>query len=157
VPLDPGVTLDYPYIKVAGKARATAQAADLFLTVLTADANRNAYFEHGFRAADGSTGEGFPFGPGISLAKVAPQPFADSATTDDVLGYWTATTSPSRILTLVDVTSSMTKPFILHTGAQIARIDVLRQTAIDGLKLFTDDSELGLWAFASGHQELAPV
>lgn len=157
VPLNPTVTLDYPSIKVAGKSRATAQAADLFQTVLAADANRDDYLKAGFRAADGSTGTGFPAGHGISPATVVPQPFADGATINEVLGYWTATTSPSRVLTLVDVTSSMTKPFTLNSGAQTARIDVLRQTAIDGLKLFTDDSELGLWAFASEHQELAPV
>ncbi len=157
VPLDPTVTLDYPYIKVAGKSRATAQAADLFQTVLAADANRDAYLRAGFRAADGSTGAGFPTGHGIGPATVPPQPFADGATINEVLGYWTATKSPSRVLTLVDVTNSMTKPFTLNSGAQTARIDVLRQTAIDGLKLFTDDSELGLWAFASEHQELAPV
>jgi hypothetical protein len=157
VPLNPSVTLDYPYIKVTGKSRATAQAADLFRAALTADGNRDAYYKAGFRAADGSTGAGFPAGHGISPLPVPPQPFADGATINEILGYWIATKSPSRILTLVDVTSSMTKPFILHSGAQAARIDVLRQTALDGLKLFTDDSELGLWAFASGHQELAPV
>jgi len=142
---------------VAGKSRATAQAADLFQTVLTADASRETFLKAGFRAADGSTGAGFPAGHGIGPGTVAPQPFADGATINEVLGYWAATTSPSRVLTLVDVTSSMTKPFILNSGVQTARIDVLRQTAIDGLKLFTDDSELGLWAFAAGHQELAPV
>jgi hypothetical protein len=157
VPLNPSVTLDYPYIKVAGKSRATVQAADLFQGVLTADGNRDTYTKAGFRTADGATGAGFPAGHGISLAPVPPQPFADGATINEILGYWTATKSPSRILTLVDVTNSMTKPFVLHSGVQTARIDVLRQTAIDGLKLFTDDSELGLWAFASGHQELAPV
>jgi len=157
VPLNPAVTLDYPYIKVAGKSRATAQAADLFESVLTADGNRDVYAKAGFRAADGSTGAGFPAGHGISPLPVPPQPFADGATINEILGYWTATKSPSRVLTLVDVTNSMTKPFILHSGVQTARIDVLRQTALDGLKLFTDDSELGLWAFASGHQELAPV
>jgi hypothetical protein len=157
VPLNPSVTLDYPYIKVAGKSRATAQAADLFQGVLTAGGNRDTYVKAGFRTADGSTGAGFPAGHGISPATVPPQPFADGATINEILGYWTATTSPSRILTLIDMTNSMTKPFVLHSGLQTARIDVLRQTAIDGLKLFTDDSELGLWAFASGHQELAPV
>jgi hypothetical protein len=157
VPMNPSITLDYPYIKVAGKSRATAQAADEFQTVLIADGNRDAYIKNGFRAADGSTGTGFPAGHGISLAQVAPQPFADGATINEILGYWTATKSPSRVLTLVDVTSSMTKPFLLNSGIQTARIDVLRQTALDGLKLFTDDGELGLWAFAADHQELAPV
>jgi len=157
VPLNPSVTLDYPYIKVAGKSRATAQAADLFEAALTADGNRDVYSRAGFRAPDGSTGPGFPAGHGISPLTVPPQPFADGATISEILGYWTATKSPSRVLTLVDVTNSMTKPFILNSGVQTARIDALRQTALDGLKLFTDDSELGLWAFASGHQELAPV
>jgi hypothetical protein len=67
------------------------------------------------------------------------------------------------VLTLVDVTSSMNQPIVLSNGAAISRIDLLRKAASDGLKLFTDDSELGLWAFAAGppgavdYREVVPV
>jgi Ca-activated chloride channel homolog len=163
VPTDPSIALDYPYAELAGKSRDTDQAADQFLGALTADANRDVLWKAGFRAPDGKVGEGFPAGHGATTAPAIAQPFGDAGRINDVLGYWTATKSASRVLTLVDVTSSMNQPITLHSGVTTTRLDLLRKTASDGLKLFTDDSQLGLWAFAAGgpgdpdYQELAPV
>ncbi|WP_433212277.1 VWA domain-containing protein [Dactylosporangium sp. CS-047395] len=136
LPLEPQVSLDYPFAVVSGKPGPELAAAELFRSALTAET----FTGLGFRAA----GE---------------QVFPAQRITD-VLGYWNATTAPSRVLTLVDVTSSMTKP-IARGGP--SRLEVLRKTATDGLGLFTDDSELGLWAYASGlaggqdYQQVVPV
>jgi hypothetical protein len=163
VPLDPPVALDYPYTKLTGRSPAVSQAADLLLAQLGDLGNRDAFARAGFRAPDGSAGLGFPAGRGVSPSQQAGQSVSDAAKIIEVLGYWTATTSPSRVLTLVDVTSSMNQPIVLSNGTTISRIDLLRKTGTDGLKLFTDDSQLGLWAFAAGppgtvdYREVVPV
>lgn len=161
LPVDPAVTLDYPYAMITGKPRANLEAAGLFRTALASDANRDLFAKLGFRAADGSTSAGFPAGRGAATAPVTVMPLAEPQKINDILGYWNATTAPSRVLTLVDVTSSMNRP--MAGSGSPSRLQVLRKTATDGLGLFTDDSELGLWAYASGlsagkdYQEVVPL
>ncbi|GAA3229517.1 VWA domain-containing protein [Dactylosporangium siamense] len=161
LPIDPAVTLDYPYATISGKPRANLEAAGLFRAALTADGNRDLFAKLGFRAADGSTSAGYPAGRGAGTAPVTVKPLAEAQKINDILGYWNATTAPSRVLTLVDVTSSMNRP--MAGAGSPARLQVLRKTATDGLGLFTDDSELGLWAYASGlpggkdYQEVVPL
>lgn len=162
VPIQPSVALDYPFATVGGKSRAVSQAARLFRTALTDGGNRDLFVKRGFRAPDGTTGPGFPAGHGVTTDQVLAQPVADPTRIADILGYWTATKLPSRVLTLIDVTASMNTPMVVKSGAA-SRLDVLRKTATEGLRLFTDDSELGLWAFSAGpidvqdYREIVPV
>jgi hypothetical protein len=156
VPVEPAIALDYPYAIVNGKPRAVMEAAEQFRNALAGATNLDVFAKRGFRAPDGTTGAGFPAGHGASAGQLLAQPFADPAKVADVLSNWTATKSPSRVLTLVDVTASMNKPIVVKGGAA-SRLDVLRKTAVDGLRLFTDDSQLGLWAFADSHREVVPV
>lgn len=155
LPIEPAVTLDYPFAVVTGKPRANLEAAGLLRAALTADGNRSLFAKLGFRAADGSTSAGFPAGRGAATAPVPVKPFVEPQKIADILGYWNATTAPSRVLTLVDVTSSMNRP--MAGSGSPSRLQVLRKTATDGLGLFTDDSELGLWAYASDHQQIVPL
>jgi hypothetical protein len=157
LPMEPAVTLDYPYATISGRPRAGVEAAALFRAALTGEGNRDVFARIGFRAADGSTSAGFPAGRGAATAPVPVKPLDETAAQKitDVLGYWNATTAPSRVLTLVDTTSSMNRP--MAGSGSPSRLQVLRKTATDGLSLFTDDSELGLWAFAGGHQEIVPL
>ncbi|MGI5179952.1 VWA domain-containing protein [Dactylosporangium sp. CA-152071] len=153
--VDPAVTLDYPYAMINGKPRASLEAAGRFRAALTAEGNRDLFARLGFRAADGSTSAGFPAGRGAATAPVTVKALTEERKITDILGYWNATTAPSRVLTLVDTTSSMNRP--MAGAGSPSRLQVLRKTATDGLALFTDDSELGLWAYASGHQEVVPL
>ncbi|GGM10533.1 hypothetical protein GCM10007977_009650 [Dactylosporangium sucinum] len=154
LPLEPAATLDYPFAVVAGKPRAEAAAAELFRTALRAD--REPFAKLGFRGPDGSTSAGFPAGRGAGTAPVTVRPPVDPQKIADVLGYWNATTAPSRVLTLVDVTSSMNRPMASRAGSP-SRLEVLRKTATEGLGLFTDDSELGLWAYGAEYQQVVPL
>ncbi|MEV4130835.1 VWA domain-containing protein [Dactylosporangium sp. NPDC049742] len=153
--VDPAVTLDYPYAMINGKPRANLEAAGRFRAALTAEGNRDLFARLGFRAADGSTSAGFPAGRGAATAPVTVKALTEERKITDILGYWNATTAPSRVLTLVDTTSSVNRP--MAGAGSPSRLQVLRKTATDGLALFTDDSELGLWAYASGHQEVVPL
>ena len=74
-------------------------------------------------------------------------PISDQAKIADVLSIWTTSTTPSRVLALADVTASTAQP--LAPGAP-TRLQVLQGAAVGGLKLFTDDSQVGLWGFAAG-------
>ncbi|MEV6928412.1 VWA domain-containing protein [Dactylosporangium sp. NPDC051485] len=150
--LDPSVTLDYPYAVVSGQPASSLAAAELLRTALTGA--RDLFARRGFRGPDGSTGAAFPTARGVSQAETLVRPLTDAKKITEVLGYWNATTAPSRVLTLVDVTSSMTRPI---TKGGPSRLEVLRKAATDGLGLFTDDSELGLWAYAAGYQQVVPV
>ncbi|MET7398158.1 VWA domain-containing protein [Dactylosporangium sp. NPDC005572] len=154
LPLEPAATLDYPFAVVAGKPRAAVAAAELFRAALGTD--REPFAKLGFRAPDGSTSAGFPAGRGAGTAPTPVKPLADPQKIAEVLGYWNATTAPSRVLTLVDVTSSMNRPMATRAGSP-ARLEVLRKTATEGLGLFTDDSELGLWAYGAEYQQVVPV
>jgi hypothetical protein len=157
VPIEPAVALDYPYAKITGKSRGAARAADLFLTALTSGDNQDVFHRHGFRSPDGAAGQDFPAGRGATAGQVTAQAFTDVGKLEDVLGLWIATKSPSRVLTLIDLTSSMNSPMVVKAGAA-TRLDVLRKTASDGLRLFSDDSELGLWAFGGpDHRQVVPV
>jgi hypothetical protein len=109
----------------------------------------------GYRMPDGSSGVGFPAGHGAVPGQVAAAPISNLARIADVLSIWTTSRAPSRVLGLVDVSASMGEP--IAAGAPATRMQVLRQAATSGLRLFTDDSELGLWAFAAGHRELVPI
>ncbi|MGI5246241.1 substrate-binding domain-containing protein [Dactylosporangium sp. CA-139066] len=153
LPLDPPTTLDYPFAVVSAKPAVNLAAAELLRAALSG-ADRTAFARRGFRGPDGSTGAAFPAGHGVTQSEAQVKPLSDERKIGEVLGYWNATTAPSRVLTLVDVTSSMNRP-IVRGGP--ARLEVLRKTATDGLGLFTDDSELGLWAYAADHQQVVPV
>lgn len=150
VPLDPPApAVDYPYAKVAGKSRAVSRAADLFRQALLAPANRGVFASYGFRLPDGSVAPGFPGGHGAIADRVATMRISDATKVSDVIGVWTAANTPSRVLALLDVTSSMTG-FLGTAKGPRTRLDVERGAATGGLRMFTDDSRVGLWRFAGG-------
>jgi Ca-activated chloride channel family protein len=141
VPLADALTLDYPYAVLGGQSRAVHDAALRFRAALIGGRYRGSFTALGFRAPDGTAGAGFPTGHGVRADRAVPRPLTDEARITDVLNLWTGAVSPSRLMTLMDVTASM------RAGG---KIDILRTAAIDGLGLFTDDSEIGLWEFADG-------
>lgn len=148
--VDTPASLDYPYAIVSGQPRAITQAAELLRTELTRPEHRDVFARAGFRSPDGSVGAAFAGGIAAAIDTPPATPLSDSERISDVLGVWSASMTPSRVLTLADVTSSMGQPVTLPTGQVTTRMQILQKAAIDGLRLFTDDSELGLWAFAAG-------
>jgi ABC-type molybdate transport system substrate-binding protein len=138
VPLDPaGPVLDYPYAVRTGISHEVAQAAELFRAALLA-------------------------GSGLSRAMLdVPAGVPDAALSDPArvqraLGLWTAANSPSRTLALLDVTSSMGN-YQPTTSGGASRLAVMAAAAKGGLDLFATDSKVGLWSFASQHDELLPI
>jgi hypothetical protein len=163
VGLEPAMSLDYPYAVVSGKPRAITRAAELFRNVLTGADFRQLVARAGFRTPDGAAEPGFPVGHGANADPVVGVPLDDPAKIADVVSIWTASKTPSRVLALIDVTASMAAPLVMPNGTPVTRMQVLQQAAVDGLKLFTNDSEVGMWAFAVGlgpardYREVVPI
>jgi hypothetical protein len=90
-------------------------------------------------------------------------PLDDSEKIADVVSIWTASKTPSRVLALIDVTASMATPMTLPNGVIVTRMQVVQKASIDGLKLFTNDSELGRWEYAADmspgkdYREVVPI
>jgi hypothetical protein len=153
VPLTDVPTLDYPFILRSRQSRAVSAAANAFRAALTSQQYRNVLARYKLRLPDGSAAPGFPTGHGVTTALVHVQPLEDMAKVASALRIWVAARTPSRVLAMVDATASMNS--LLGTRT---RIQVMREAATQGLALFTDVSEVGLWAFAGpGHQALAPL
>jgi hypothetical protein len=164
VPADAFGVLDYPYATVAGKPLALARAADMFRGVLLNQAYQEHFSRRGFRARDGSARSGFPIGDGVSAEAVVGRPLTDGRLMTDVLNVWNVSVNPSRILTLIDVTSSMNLPVTISTGQAVPRIALLRQVFAAGVGLFSTDSDAGAWYVAAGigangqdYKEVVPI
>jgi len=153
VPLADVPTLDYPYMLRSRQSRAMGAAAAAFRAALTSSQYRNMLARHRLRLPDGTAATGFPTGHGVTTTPVHVQPLSDMAKVASALRIWVAARTPSRVLAMIDATASMNQLLGTHT-----RIQVMRDAATQGLALFTDVSEIGLWAFAgTGHHELAPL
>jgi hypothetical protein len=153
VPIADVATLDFPLILRSGQSRAVGLAANALRAALTSKQYGNVLARHKLRLPDGSAAPGFPTGHGVTTTPVHVQPLADMAKVASALRIWVAARTPSRVLAMVDATASMNSLLGPRT-----RIQVMREAATLGLGLFTDVSEVGLWAFAGpGHQELAPL
>jgi hypothetical protein len=83
-------------------------------------------------------------------------PIADPEKVQRALGLWTAANTASRSLALFDLTSSMVTPMQTDGGTK-PRAQVMVEAAQSGLTLFTAETDLGMWGFATGHQEIAPI
>jgi Ca-activated chloride channel homolog len=159
-PMEAAQALDYPYAAVAGKPRAVAQAADLFRKALTSRAYRDIFAKAAFRDPDGGVNAGFPVGHGATADAAIGNPLTDTKKISDVLSVWTASKTPSRIISLTDATAVMAQP--VAPGGP-TRMQIMQKTQVDGLKLFTDDSEMSFWIYASGlaggrdYQQMVPM
>jgi Ca-activated chloride channel homolog len=146
--------LDYPFAIRSGLPRDTASAAHLFQTALLGESDP--FARRAFRAPDGRIGNGFPLTAATRSEPFIGTPIDDGAAVLRALGLWTAANSPSRTLALFDVTSSM-GTVIRTANGNATRTQVMAAAAAGGLDLFTSESRVGMWAFASGHQEVLPI
>jgi hypothetical protein len=149
VPIQDASTLDFPYAILNGKPRDVTQAASRFRAALVGDEFADILAEHGLRGPEGAAGTGFPTGHGVTAAAAAVLPVSGVEAVREVLGIWVAAKTASRVLALVDVTQSMGGTMTGPNGNTEVRLDVLRQASNRGLELFTNDSQLGMWAYAT--------
>jgi hypothetical protein len=155
IPLADTATLDFPYAARGRQPRKIAAAAAAFRAVVTSAQNKVLLAQHKLRAPDGTAGSGFPTGHGVTTAAIHVQPLTDMAKVKSALAVWVSARTPSRVVAMVDATSSMALPL---NGTAKSRMQVMKEAATTGLTFFTPESKLGLWAFVGkGHTNLVPL
>ncbi|MBI3685905.1 MAG: substrate-binding domain-containing protein [Actinobacteria bacterium] len=159
-PVPAGPALDYPFTVLDGVTDLVRQAADRLLAAVQGQQARGVLWTSGFRTPSGGTGAAFPPVDGVRSDPVEPIALPEPERARSLLGLWTTVNLPSRLLAVLDVSGSMAEPV---PGTGKTRFDVTLQTAQQGLALFSDDSELGLWAFSTGldgalpYRQLVPI
>ncbi|WP_150242292.1 substrate-binding domain-containing protein [Nocardiopsis quinghaiensis] len=152
--------LDYPYI-VRSEESDVTRAAEEFRTAVRGDAAQTRILEQGFRGSEGEVDTsvltedaGFTEEPPTELATPS------EGATNDLIRAWNQLKMDSRVLTIVDVSGSMLAEV---PGTGMTRMQVASAAAAEGLQMFTDSSELGLWKFSTNvngdlhYQETAPI
>jgi hypothetical protein len=134
--------LDYPVVRVGSPSGDEAAAADAVVRALTSESALTAVLEAGFRGPDGTAPKGAGAATGIQEA-APPALELDPAAVQGLLARLSRLASPSRILTVFDVSASMEAPAGGGTRATLAR-DAAKST----LSLVPGDYALGLWVFA---------
>ncbi len=155
IQLADAATLDFPYAARARQPRPVTGAAAAFKAALTSGQYKAVFAKHRLRNADGTASAGFPTGHGVTTAAIHIQPLSDMARVKSALTVWVSARTASRVVAMVDATSSMALPL---NGGPKSRIQVMREAATTGLTFFTPESKLGLWAFVGkGHSNLVPL
>jgi Ca-activated chloride channel family protein len=155
--------LDYPFTVVPGGDADRTTAAERLRAAFTGDKYRDRLAAAGLRAADGSTGKGFPNAPGAPAAGGQGAASPDATTVGKTLSTWTAMTAPARTLSVFDVSGSMNRT--VPTAGNLTRMQVLLAAAEKGLALFDDTWATGLWVFSTeldgpgtgDYKELVPI
>jgi hypothetical protein len=140
VPVAEAPSLDFPYAVLARQPRDLRTAATRLGSVLTGSAE--VFVRHGFQPA----GAGSAVGSGAEGS--APLPAPEQAT--GTLRIWTSATRDARVLSVVNVDASMNTPMVTADGDQVPRFLVFQATALAGIPLFTDGTDLGHWEYAVG-------
>jgi Ca-activated chloride channel family protein len=154
-PSDGSPSLDYPVLRVGAAEAAAPEAVDAVVRTLTsAGAQARAA---GFRDQDGAAPEGA--GPDTGVQEAAPTALPlDPAALQGLLGRLSSLATPSRLLTVIDVSTSMSAPAGAGTRATLAR-----DATKSALSLLPDSYSGGVWAFANrldgdrDYVELAPI
>lgn len=152
----PWVRLTAPWVDDSKRA-----AADAFLAFLQAPEQQRRFQQFAFRDYQGTPGplitptNGLlPEQPTQVLAPPAP------AVLDRIQRSWSDLRKRARVLLVIDVSGSMGEP-VPDSGA--SKLELAKDAAIDSLKLFAPDDEVGLWVFTTDmaggadYAELIPI
>ncbi|MGY1914890.1 VWA domain-containing protein [Blastococcus sp. SYSU DS0973] len=141
-PAEGSPVLDYPVLRVGAPSGAQQQAVYVVVRRLLSEDAQAAVRDAGFRGPEGAAPEGAGDATGIAEASPAVVPF-EAAQLQALLTRLSSLATPSRVLTVFDVSTSMEAPVGDGTRATLAR-DAAKST----LSLVPGDFALGLWAFA---------
>lgn len=143
-PIEGTIDLDYPIVVTATDER-TRTAAEVFRQELATPAAKKIISEHGFRTAD-RTGSALDERHGVRAEAPRALPLPEEAAVTRLLQAWSRLKLGSKILALIDVSGTMAHPAV---GASGDRMRLVAQTAIEGLKIQPDQTEVGAWIFAT--------
>ena len=150
--------LDYPFVVMPGAAPAQTAAAHSLYEALRSPVAIDRLGRAGLRSPDGTSPGTFtaPIGaPGKVAAPVAGKR-ADATQINRALAGWSGVVAPARLLAVVDASRSMADPVAKNRDE--TRMRVTLEAARDGLALFSDDWQVGIWEFdGTAHRELVPI
>ena len=152
--------LDYPYL-VRSEESAITRAAEVFRNAVRSDDALQRLLDEGFRGPEGEVNTSV-------LAEdagfVAEQPKELAAPSEgsitELTRSWNQMKMDSRVLTIVDISGSMLAEV---PGTGLTRMQVAGAASAEGLQMFSESSELGLWEFSTDvngdlpHQEVVPI
>ncbi len=130
--------LEYPVVTTPA---ASEDLAASVTEALTSDAAQQALRDAGFRTSRDPSPvvEGGPPAEGLD---VTPSPEQAKAAED----MWTAIATPTRLLTIIDTSGSMSEPADAGDGS---RIEVASRAATGAVQLLSDHNAVGLWSFST--------
>jgi Ca-activated chloride channel homolog len=141
-PSDGSPTLDYPVTRVGRPGDRRQPAVDAVVRALTSRAARDRVLAAGFRAADGAAPPDAGDATGTRSAAPGTVP-VDGSAVAQLAAHVAALAQPSRLLTVIDVSTSMIAP-----AAGGTRVSLARDAAKSALTLLPDTYSVGLWTFA---------
>jgi len=140
------LALDYPIV-IAAKDPEVRGAANLFKKDLGSAASVKVLQQHGFRTP---SGKGDPAtlrdADGVSAADVRTLQAPNAASVTQVSQAWARLKLGVRLLSLIDISGTMAER---PAGTPLTRMQLVAQTSMEGLKLFPDKAEVGVWAFST--------
>jgi hypothetical protein len=152
-------SLDYPWVVLARYREAQEDAVEL-LAALIGQHGRTLLLAAGFRDGDGVGGTALTTRLGVDRRIPAgPAPRGDDI--DRALRTLDVLKQGTRMLAVIDVSGSMGERVPGTGGA--TRLDLTKQAAVGGLSVYTDDTQIGLWAFSThltsstDYRELVPI
>jgi Mg-chelatase subunit ChlD len=156
-PSDGSPSLDYPVLHVTASYEAAEAAIDGVVQALTAPSAGTKARAAGFRDTDGAAPDGAGPETGVQAAPPAVLQL-DAAALQALFGRLASLSTPSRLLTVIDISTSMNAPAGTGTRATLAR-----DATKSALTLLPDSYAGGLWTFAyqldgdRDYVELAPI
>ncbi|REE97313.1 substrate-binding domain-containing protein [Thermomonospora umbrina] len=143
-PQEGTLSMDYPYVTV-GRDAERRRAAALLEAALGSDDTRADVLGLGFRTPDGDAPGEFTVRSGVDPARPRMLPAPSAVETGAVMQAWAKLSLGLRLLLLTDVSGSMAE----RVGPDITRMQAIVKVSQGGLRLLSDDTELGSWVFST--------
>ncbi|GGK76422.1 hypothetical protein Sme01_52190 [Sphaerisporangium melleum] len=144
-PAEGTISLDYPVV-VTAEEQAKQKAAQDFVAALSTAEAKKTIRDQGFRTPDGKAGGVITQANGLNPAAPRVIKIPDAASVTRLSQAWSRLKLGGRLLALLDISGTMALPAV---GAPVDRMRLIGQTAIEGLKLFPDKTEIGTWIFST--------
>jgi Ca-activated chloride channel family protein len=126
------------------------EAAGRFVDHARRTESQEEVLHHGFRPANPDVAVGDPISPDNGVDPATPESLLEVPAPGvlvRLLDDWAVQRKSARVLLLVDVSGSMGDPGDTATGE--TKLDLAKEAAIEALRLFKDDDEVGLWTFST--------
>jgi Mg-chelatase subunit ChlD len=152
--------LDYPYIVRSEDSQIT-RAAEVFRSAVRSDEAVERFRAEGFRDSEGALDASvLTEDAGFLSEEPGELPAPSEGSITELTRFWNQLKMDSRVLTIIDISGSMLAEV---PGTGLTRMQVAGAASAEGLQMFSDTSELGLWEFSTNvnnnlhYQEIAPI